>query len=82
MECVVWIFFNGFLPIQFLGPALKGMKANGCLVLQRSGRKLSGSKLSGLGKLVSSRWTSCICILALVPAGTKYPSKERTDLKY
>lgn len=37
-------------PIQFLGPALKGTKENGCLLIEFSGRNRSGSNLSGSGQ--------------------------------
>jgi hypothetical protein len=37
------------IPKHLLGPALKGMKAYGCLSRTLSGRKLSGLNSSGLG---------------------------------
>lgn len=37
------------LPMQFLGPALNGTYANGCLSATLSGKNLSGSNFSGSG---------------------------------
>lgn len=40
--------------MQFLGPALNGRYANGCLFFEFSGRKRSGSNFSGSGKYLGS----------------------------
>ena len=44
-----------FCPIQFLGPALKGAYANGCLASVFSGKNLSGSNTSGSSQ-TSGSW--------------------------
>lgn len=59
------------LPMQFLEPWLKGIKAAGCLLIERSGRNLSGSNSSASGPHIA--FERCIAnepITAPTPAGT------------
>lgn len=52
--------FNSFIanccPMQFLGPAEKGMKAKGCRPVEFSGEKRNGSKTSGSGHTALFLW--------------------------
>lgn len=49
-------FMANCCPIQFLGPAEKGMKAKGWRVATFSGEKRSGSKTSGSGHTALFLW--------------------------
>lgn len=59
--------------MQFLDPALKGMKENGCLFATFSGRNLSGSNLLGLSHTSGFLCKSYIKIHMSAPLGMVYP---------
>lgn len=69
-------------PIQFLCPALNGMKAYGCLPCAFSGKNRSGSYNSGFGKYLGSRWMNKVKMETEDPAGMIDPSKIFTIISY
>lgn len=60
--------------MQFLGPALKGIKAKGETNLLL-GSNLSGRNLSGSWKMQGFRCAAKAAIIMFVPFGTLTPSK-------
>lgn len=64
------------IPIQFLGPALKGMYEYGWRPIMFSVEKRSGSNFSGLEKMSGSLCNTGSTHIAVVPLGTVYPPKE------
>lgn len=58
--------------LQFLGPALNGMYANGFRPCEFSGKKLSGLNFSGFGNTFGSRCSTYDEMRHVVPAGIVY----------
>jgi hypothetical protein len=66
--------------MQFLGPAEKGMYANGCLSLEFSGLNLSGMNCSGDGYHFGLRCMPYVNIHAVTPGlRLKFESKLEVD---
>lgn len=63
--------------MQLRGPALNGRNVKESLE-QVSDRKRSGSKLSGFGNTVLSRWSKNVWITAVVWAGSVPPAAKRS----
>lgn len=62
--------------MQLRGPALNGRKVKESLEQVSSDRKRSGSKLSGFGNTVLSRWSKNVWITAVVWAGSVPPAAK------
>lgn len=69
------------LPMQFLGPPLKGMNASLLLFWTFSGKKWSGSNFSGFGNICGFIWLPNVSRYTLVPAGMT-PEPTTKDLYY
>lgn len=74
MYVVAIYLFRKTIPIQFLGPALKGTYAKGFFPSIRS--NLLGSNFSGSSKLSLSLLTPQANIIMVVPLGIIFPSKK------
>lgn len=55
--------------MQFLGPSPKGNQLMGCLLLTASSVNLSGSKTSGSGYILGSRWMESTGTSIRIPSG-------------
>lgn len=67
--------------MQLRGPALNGMKAQGCASATPSGLNLSGLNLSGSGKYSGRRCVAYGEITTSAPAGRMYPSENNENTK-
>lgn len=56
--------------MQFLGPALNGIKACGCLLATSSGEKRSGLNFNGSCQYLGSLWNLCRQTATETPGGT------------
>ena len=63
--------------MQFLGPAEKGIYANGCLPWLFSGRNRSGLNSSGAGHTSEFLWRARVATPTEVPLGAVYPSTKQ-----
>ena len=68
---------NANSPMQFLGPAEKGIYANGCLPWLFSGRNRSGLNSSGAGHTSEFLWRARVATPTEVPLGAVYPSTKQ-----